>query len=496
MALLPTRVTAALANALERRSIAFEYQQTPIYYKPITVEAPLDEKGGLAVELPFTEAKVVSVDFDDEVKLFLEPGDQLHLDADLLNPQSLRFSGRGAANNQFLAALRARFSDYLRIDYKDLEVDAFRKVIDQRRSELESFLDEGCSQYQLTPAFVDYYRAEITYEWANAIVSGYPVGYYMQNGREDPVLPADYYDVLEPVELVDKAAIGTTHYRYFLRSNFIRIIREAKERAKQEQLSEKERRDGIQPHTIAYLPDFIVRLDDEQRRGALIQPHNIIYPLAKRLLHGKILYFFLAGEIIDDFQRGRFDQGEQRLAEFLQDNLYPEYTEVVEEVVRETAKLKPGQPAPDFTLDDRQGQSVSLSDFRGQAIFLDFWASWCGPCIGVVPFLEKIKQRTRDQKVVFLNISLDSADEWQQAVDEHGLTGVHVHAPGGWQSAVAHLYQLRSIPAYFLVGPDGRMDGRVNIIFDVEGVSARIEEVASGKVPSSKGRQSGIIVKG
>ena len=151
--------------------------------------------------------------------------------------------------------------------------------------------------------------------------------------------------------------------------------------------------------------------------------------------------------------------------------------------MREASKLKPGQPAPDFTLDDLQGQSVSLSDFRGQAVFLDFWASWCGPCIEALPHLEEIKQRTRDQKVVFLNISLDPADEWRQAVAEHGLTGVHVHAPGGWQSAVAQLYQVRGIPSYFLVGPDGRIDDRVDHVFDVEEVVSSIEEVASGKVP-------------
>ena len=124
MSPLPTRVTATLTNAAERRSIFGRYEQTPIYHKPVTIEAPLDEKGCLAVELPLTEAKVVSVGPQREVKLFLEPGDQLHIDADLLDlPQSLRFSGQGAANNQFLAALRARFSDYLRIDYKDLAVD-------------------------------------------------------------------------------------------------------------------------------------------------------------------------------------------------------------------------------------------------------------------------------------------------------------------------------------------------------------------------------------
>ena len=109
------RVTAALANASEQHSISFEYQQTPIYHTPVTIEAPLDEKGCLAVELPFTEAQMASADLDGKVKLFLEPGDQLHIDADLLDlPQSLHFSGRGAANNQFLASLSHSTSSWAR----------------------------------------------------------------------------------------------------------------------------------------------------------------------------------------------------------------------------------------------------------------------------------------------------------------------------------------------------------------------------------------------
>ena len=459
MAPLSTCVTAALANAAERRSISFEYQQTPIYHTPVTVEVPLDEKGCLAVELPFTEAKVISVGPQREVKLFLEPGDQLHIDADLLDlPQSLCFSGQGAANNQFLAALRTRFADYLRINYKDLEVDPFRKMIDQRRLEMTRFLDEGYNQYQLTPAFVDYYRAEITYGWAEDLVA-YPRSYERQNGRENEAIPDDYFDALEQVELVEETAIGTSHYRTFLSRNFFRLWQEWHNHPDTKQMTTEKRRDQFE----TYVP----------------------YNQAKRTLRGKVLYFFLAGEIVMDFQYGLFNIGEQRWAEFLQDNPYPEYTEVVEEVVREASKIKPGRPAPDFTVDDLQGQSVSLSDFKGQAVFLDFWASWCGPCIEAVPHLEELKQQTRDQKVVFLNISLDPADEWHQAVDEHGLTGVHVHAPGGKQSAVARLYQVSGIPSYFLVGPDGRMDGHVGHVSDVEGVVSRIEKVASGQVPSS-----------
>ncbi len=459
MAPLSTRVTATLSNAPEGSSIFASFQQTPVYHKPVTVEAALDEKGCLAVDLPLTEAHMVSVSFEEEVKLFLEPGDQLHIDADVLDlPRSLRFSGRSAGNNQFLAALRSRFPDYLRIGYKDLEADAFRLMIDRRRSELESFLEEGCSQTQLTPGFIAFYRAEITYEWATEVVS-YPRNYERENGRKNKALSAGYFDVLDQVELVDEAAIGTTHYRRFLEGNFLRhFFRLWEERGKQRDI---EQMPAEEPQV------FAETYSD--------------YNQAKRKLHGKVLFFFLAGEIVRDFLYGRYDQGEQRLAGFRQDNPYPEYTEAVEEVARETSRLKPGEPAPDFTLDDLQGRSVSLSDFKGQVVFLDFWASWCGPCIEALPHLEEIKRRTRDLKVVFLNISLDRANEWHQEVEEHRVTGVHVHAPDGWKAEAAQLYQVQGIPSYFLVGPDGRMAARPENVFDVAAVVARIEELASRK---------------
>ena len=89
MAPLSTRVTATLANASERHSIAFEYQQTPIYHKPVTVEVPLDEKGCLAVELPFTEAQMASVKLDKKVKLFLGTGRPIAHRRGLARPASV-----------------------------------------------------------------------------------------------------------------------------------------------------------------------------------------------------------------------------------------------------------------------------------------------------------------------------------------------------------------------------------------------------------------------
>ncbi len=131
------RVTARLANAHILPGLSGTWQRTPVHHSPVTVEAAPDEEGRVAVELPLDEPRVLSVGPGDEVQLFL--GDDLHVEADLADlPGSLRFSGRGAANNRFLAAMRARFPD-LRIDYEDLEVDAHGELVDRRRRERESY---------------------------------------------------------------------------------------------------------------------------------------------------------------------------------------------------------------------------------------------------------------------------------------------------------------------------------------------------------------------
>ena len=183
------------------------------------------------------------------------------------------------------------------------------------------------------------------------------------------------------------------------------------------------------------------------------------YNLAQEKLEGRVLHWFLAGELLNRFKYGRseaFAAWAQRKWEgFQQINPYPEYNEAVLVALATALKLQPGQPAPDFTLDDLDGQPVSLSQFKGQVVLLDFWASWCVPCIDNLPKLRKIKEKTADWPVVFLNISLD-ADEaaWREAIDKHEVEGVHVRADG-WNAEVAKTYQVMGIPSYYLVDSQG-----------------------------------------
>ena len=202
------------------------------------------------------------------------------------------------------------------------------------------------------------------------------------------------------------------------------------------------------------------------------------YGQAKEKLEGRVLYWFLAGEVIRGFKRDSdaFELAQRMWEEFQEINPHPEYTEAVQAALYKALKLQPGQPAPEFTLYDLDGQSVSLSQFKGQVVLLDFWASWCAPCIGDLPDLRRIKRKAADKPLVFLNLSLDTDEAaWREAVDKHEIEGVHVRADG-WGADVAKSYQVNSLSSYYLVDSQGLIVERLRILRNTDEIVATIEK--------------------
>ena len=203
------------------------------------------------------------------------------------------------------------------------------------------------------------------------------------------------------------------------------------------------------------------------------------YDLAKRKLSGRVLYWFLAGQLIDGFRADgdAFALATRKWQDFKAINPYAEYSAAVQAAVERAMALRPGRPAPDFTLTDLDGQPVSLSQFRGKVVLLDFWASWCGPCIGNLPYLRKIKKKMAELPVVFVNLSLDSSDAaWRKAIEKHGIEGVHVRT-GDSNSGTPRAYNVRGIPAYFLVDPQGRILERLSQIELMTDTDAILEKI-------------------
>ncbi|NBC07198.1 MAG: redoxin domain-containing protein [Bacteroidetes bacterium] len=117
-----------------------------------------------------------------------------------------------------------------------------------------------------------------------------------------------------------------------------------------------------------------------------------------------------------------------------------------------------GSTAPDFTQKNPDGEEVSLSDFRGKVVLIDFWASWCGPCRRENPKVVKLYEEYKDQGFEILGVSLDrKKDRWLKAIEADGLVWPHVSDLKGWQNEVAQLYGVGSIPHTVLLDREGKI---------------------------------------
>ena len=130
-------------------------------------------------------------------------------------------------------------------------------------------------------------------------------------------------------------------------------------------------------------------------------------------------------------------------------------------------KLAKGLISPVFeNYENYDGSKTSLSDFRGKYVYIDVWATWCGPCKYQIPFLKKIEKEFHGKNIVFVSISVDKKKDyeaWRNMVKDKSLTGIQLYAPNDFNSNFVKEYEIKSIPRFILIDTKGKI-----VDFDAE----------------------------
>ena len=124
-------------------------------------------------------------------------------------------------------------------------------------------------------------------------------------------------------------------------------------------------------------------------------------------------------------------------------------------------KLATGKPSPDFQgYINYDGGTASLSDITGQHIYIDMWATWCGPCKYEIPFLKELEEEYKDKDIKFVSISIDARkdeDKWRKMIKDKELTGTQLLADNEYQSQFVQDYYIQGIPRFIILDPNGNI---------------------------------------
>ncbi|MEL6866067.1 MAG: redoxin domain-containing protein [Bacteroidota bacterium] len=376
-----------------------------------------------SIELQLTHSMTGYLAYGDEqVDIWMMPGDELSFD---FSPEhflgSLRFSGKGSDQQNYFCAKKLAFPNLekrVRAKMKKVAPSTFQGFMQKVRQDQLDHLERYSQKQPLSKEFIHWAKADIDYWYAYHLMN-YPWEYPMHQDMEIPMsLPDAYYQFTKEIPIQQTGVLPNKYYTYYLKQFF-----------------------------------------DHQSEQEAFRDWEVL-KLGQHFLSGEVLDFYTARHYTMMCRRGKTQELGSSIKTFMDTCENEQYNNVLRLVYNDARGLVDGAPAPDFKLTDIDGQEVSLADFKGQVVYLDFWASWCAPCIHHMRNSQQWKKQFKDQAVTFLYISLDKdVEAWRRMVRQQQFPGRHLNSASAavYQSPIALRYKVKRLPAIFLVDQMGKV---------------------------------------
>ena len=131
--------------------------------------------------------------------------------------------------------------------------------------------------------------------------------------------------------------------------------------------------------------------------------------------------------------------------------------EKIQEVYNDYKSIERGQQAPNFQLPDRNGNIVSLEEFRGKIVYIDFWGTYCKPCFNLMPALNKLEEHFQGKDIVFVGIGMDKDDAlWLKRIEQFKMGGIQLRSESREHPFLQH-FKVFGIPRFVLLDREGKI---------------------------------------
>jgi thiol-disulfide isomerase/thioredoxin len=132
--------------------------------------------------------------------------------------------------------------------------------------------------------------------------------------------------------------------------------------------------------------------------------------------------------------------------------------ERVKKAAAQYEHMHPGKAAPEIMCYDAEGKNISLSSLRGKVIYIDVWATWCGPCKREIPELKKLEEEYHGKNIQFVSISTDKdVNAWKAFIAKEAMGGMQLHQSDNFDESISKLFMVNSIPRFIMIDSLGRI---------------------------------------
>ncbi|MEM6841560.1 MAG: TlpA disulfide reductase family protein [Bacteroidota bacterium] len=412
----------------------------------------------LVINLPKTTLAYLKVD-ENWHQLYLTSGDDLTISVGTEGEdQVVQFAGRGSKVNDYLNTLARLHEDFIQRGGTyawQLEPEAFMARLDSTRVAYEkfhqAFTDTVTLPENLDTLLLDRSRLALISLKENYDLVQYPAQMENDIPPEEIIQEESeysYYEVPFDPSYLNNSLLAYEYAVALSMYSSLHIGWPA-----YNSLQDKEDPDSLDKMPL--IADRLVRSKN--------------YP-------AKIKEFLVARNVLDYLgSQGITPQVDTILRSFKQDYPASDYIEPIETEYEKWLTIAPGQPAPEITGTTPEGERLSLSNLRGKVIYVDIWATWCGPCIEEFPHSRELAEEfSSNDEVVFLYVSVDREEndkKWKKMVTDNNLMGVNIReTPKSEESSIWKTYLIHGVPRYMLIDQHGKI------------VDAEADRPSSGKV--------------